>query len=131
MKSLRNGTWRLAARPSLFVCILAMRQERRAYDTDTVMAAYEQAVAMLEAEHVKDYVPPAPAPVEKFRPLLVTASIDNVEDEGDRDADDPAEITYGVSGPKRVAGEETAEELGEDFEAAVEAAGTSDEGNDV
>lgn len=37
-------------------------------------------------------------------------SIDNVEDDGDRDADDPVEVTYGVSEPTRVAGEETVED---------------------
>jgi hypothetical protein len=128
MKSLRNETWPLKSRPSLLACMLAMRQERSAYETDTVMAAYEQAVAMLEAEQATGYVRPvpAPAPIENVRPLLVT-SIDNVEDDGDRDVDDPVEVTYGVSEPERVAGEETAEEVGEDFEVAVEAAGESDQ----
>ena len=120
MKGLRNETWPLKSRPSLLACVLAMRQERRAYDTDTVMEGYEQAVAMLEAEQAKDVRPvTVPAPVENVRPLLVT-SIDNVEDGGDRDADDPVEVSYGVSEPERVAGEETTEDDGEEALAAVE-----------
>jgi|SRR5580698_5470219 hypothetical protein len=126
MKGLRNKTWPLKTRPSLLACVLAMRQERRAYDANTVMAAYEQAVAMLEAEQGIGVRPiPAPAPVENVRPLLVT-SIDNVEDDGDCDADDPVEVTYGISEPERVAGEETGEEPDE-AEVALEAAGEFDQ----
>lgn len=110
MKGLRNCTWPTASRPSLLMCSLAMRHERGLHPPDArLMAAYEEAVAMSEVEHVKNYVQPAPAPVEPVRPLLVT-SIDNVEDDGDRDADDPVEVTYGVSEPTRVAGEETVED---------------------
>lgn len=126
MKGLRNATWPMKTRPSLLACVLAMRQERRAYETDTVMAAYEQAVALLEAEHTKEYVPPAPAPpVENVRPLVI-ASIDNVEDDEDRDADDPVEVTYGASVPQRIAGMETEGEA-DDLEVALEASEVTDE----
>jgi hypothetical protein len=64
---------------------------------------------MSEVKHVRTYVQPAPAPVEPVRPLSIT-SIDNVEEHIERDADDPVEVTYGVSEPTRVAGEETVED---------------------
>jgi hypothetical protein len=113
-----------------------MRQERRGYEIDTVMAAYEQAVALLEAERSQGNVRPVPvpAPVEKVRPLVI-ASIDNVEEDTRRNADDPVEVSYGVSTLERVAGEERAEDGDEEtvvMEAAVEAAGeSSNGGNDV
>jgi hypothetical protein len=115
MKGLRNSTWPTASRPSLLACTLAMRHERGLHVPDTVMAAYEQAVAMSELKHVKTYVPPAPAPVEPVRTLLVT-SIDNVEDDSERDADDPVEVTYGVSQPVRVAGEDVEDERGSEID---------------
>jgi hypothetical protein len=105
MKGLRNSTWPTAARPSLLACVLAIKHERGLHAHDTVMAAYDQAVAMSEVKHVKTYVPPAPAPVELVRSLSIT-SVDNVEDDIEHDADDPIEVTYGISQPVRVAGEE-------------------------
>jgi hypothetical protein len=119
MKGLRNSTWPTTSRPSLLACTLAMRHERGLDAPDTVMAAYEQAVAMSEVKHTKTYIPPVPAPVEPVRPLSIT-SVDNVEDDSERDADDPVEITYGVWQPVRVAGAETTEESDEEFEAGVE-----------
>jgi hypothetical protein len=120
MKGLRNSTWPTASRPSLLACTLAMRHERGLHTSDTVMAAYEEAVVLTDVKHVKTYVPPAPAPVEPVRPLPIT-SIDNVDDDSERVADDPVEIVYGLSAPKpRVAGEETTEESDEEFEPVEE-----------
>jgi hypothetical protein len=119
MKGLRNSTWPTAARPSLLACTLAMRHERGLHTPDTVMAAYEEAVVLTDVKHVKTYVPPVPAPVEPVRPLSIT-SIDNVDDDSERVADDPVEVTYGVSQSVRVAGEETTEESDEEFEPVEE-----------
>jgi hypothetical protein len=78
MKGLKRGTWPLRGRPTLLACAIAMRQERQAYEENT-MTAYEEAARQVEVSGGVAVV--APAPQEPVRRPLIPVSIDSVDDD--------------------------------------------------
>jgi hypothetical protein len=115
MKSIRNSTWALRTRPSLLMCSLAMRAERRSPKYHpSLMADFEEAERQLAAALAGNT--PAPQLAVKPTPLreepvvkrIIPVGVEAVDDDPEKDEieSDRRPLDYVASVPAPVAGED-------------------------